>query len=240
MNILKLENLTVSINEKIIVKNVNLEVKKGELHVIIGPNGSGKTTLLASIIGLSYVKICNGKIIFEGKDITNLPSYERAKLGISLAFQNVPNFKTIKLEEIVNEISKKFNSNKKELISILKIENLLSKKLFYEFSGGERKKVEFFLSLLQNPKILLLDEIDSGIDIDSVNIFAKIINDLIDKKVTIILITHYGKILEKLRKITKVHLMINGSIVLSGDISIAKEIMKNGYEKFLKKWKIKF
>jgi len=240
MNILKLENLTVSIKEKIIVKNVNLEVKKGELHVIIGPNGSGKTTLLASIIGLSYVKICNGKIIFEGKDITNLPSYERAKLGISLAFQNVPNFKTIKLEEIVNEISKKFNSNKKELISILKIENLLSKKLFYEFSGGERKKVEFFLSLLQNPKILLLDEIDSGIDIDSVNIFAKIINDLIDKKVTIILITHYGKILEKLKKITKVHLMINGSIVLSGDISIAKEIMKNGYEKFLKKWKIKF
>jgi Fe-S cluster assembly ATP-binding protein len=240
MNILKLENLTVSIKEKIIVKNVNLEVKKGELHVIIGPNGSGKTTLLASIIGLSYVKICNGKIIFEGKDITNLPSYERAKLGISLAFQNVPNFKTIKLEEIVNEISKKFNSNKKELISILKIENLLSKKLFYEFSGGERKKVEFFLSLLQNPKILLLDEIDSGIDIDTINIFAKIINDLIDKKVTIILITHYGKILEKLKKITKVHLMINGSIVLSGDISIAKEIMKNGYEKFLKKWKIKF
>jgi Fe-S cluster assembly ATP-binding protein len=236
MNILKLENLTVSINEKIIVKNVNLEIKKGELHVIIGPNGSGKTTLLASIIGLPYVKICSGKIIFEGKDITNLPSYERAKLGISLAFQNVPNFKTIKLEEIVNEISKKFNSNKKELISILKIENLLSKKIFYEFSGGERKRVEFFLSLLQNPKILLLDEIDSGVDIDTINIFAKVINDLINKEITIILVTHYGNILEKLKKITKVHLMINGSIVLSSDISIVEEIMKNGYEKFLEKY----
>jgi Fe-S cluster assembly ATP-binding protein len=240
MNILKLENLTVSINEKIIVKGVNLEIEKGELHVIIGPNGSGKTTLLASIIGLSYVKICSGKIIFEGKDITNLPSYERAKLGISLAFQNVPNFKTVKLEEIVNEISKKFNSNKKELISTLKIENLLSRNLFYEFSGGERKRVELFLSLLQNPKILLLDEIDSGVDIDTINIFAKVINDLINKEITIILVTHYGNILEKLKKITKVHLMINGSIVLSSDISIVEEIMENGYEKFLEKWKIKF
>jgi len=236
MNILKLENLTVSINEKIIVKNINLEIEKGELHVIIGPNGSGKTTLLASIIGLPYVKICSGKIIFEGKDITNLPSYERAKLGISLAFQNVPSFRTIKLEEIVNEISKKFNSNKKELISTFKIENLLSRNLFYEFSGGERKRVEFFLSLLQNPKILLLDEIDSGVDIDTINIFSKIINDLINKKVTIILVTHYGNILEKLKKITKVHLMINGSIVLSSDISIVEEIMKNGYEKFLEKY----
>jgi len=236
MNILKLENLTVSIDEKIIVKNVNLEIEKGELHVIIGPNGSGKTTLLASIIGLSYVKIFGGKIIFEGKDITNLPSYERAKMGISLAFQNVPRFRTLKLEEIVNEISKKFNSDKKELISTLKIENLLSRNLFYEFSGGERKRVEFFLSLLQNPKILLLDEIDSGVDIDTINIFAKIINDLIDKEITIILVTHYGNILEKLKKITKVHLMVNGSIVLSSDISIFEEIMKIGYEKFLEKY----
>jgi Fe-S cluster assembly ATP-binding protein len=236
MNILKLGNLTVSINEKIVVKNINLEIEKGELHVIFGPNGSGKTTLLASIMGLPHIKVCNGKIIFEGKDITNLPSYERAKLGISLAFQNVPSFRTIKLEEIVNEISKKFNSNKKELISTLKIENLLSRNLFYEFSGGERKRVEFFLSLLQNPKILLLDEIDSGVDIDTINVFAKIINDLINKEITIILVTHYGNILEKLKKITKVHLMVNGSIVLSSDISIFEEIMKNGYEKFLEKY----
>jgi len=236
MNILKLENLTVSINEKTVVRNINLEIERGELHVIFGPNGSGKSTLLASIIGLPYVKICSGKIIFEGKDITNLPSYERARLGISLAFQNVPSFKTVKLEEIVNEISKKFNSDRKELISTFKIESLLSRKLFYEFSGGERKRVEFFLSLLQNPKILLLDEIDSGVDIDTINIFSKIINDLINKGVTTIIVTHYGNILEKLKKITKVHLMINGSIVLSSDTSIVEEIMKNGYEKFLEKY----
>jgi len=236
MNILKLENLTVGINEKIVVKNINLEIEKGELHVIFGPNGSGKTTLLASIMGLPHIKVCNGKIIFEGKDITNLPSYERARLGISLAFQNVPSFKTVKLEEIVNKICKKFNSKRKELISTLKIESLLQRKLFYEFSGGERKRVEFFLSLLQNPKILLLDEIDSGVDRDTISIFAKIINDLIDKKVTIIIVTHYGNILEELKKITKVHLMVNGSIVLSSDISLVEKIMKVGYEKFLEKY----
>jgi len=221
--VLKVTNLEVCAGGKKIVKGVNLSVGDNELHVIIGPNGSGKSTLLSALMGLPRVKICNGSILFNDVDITYAPPYERAKLGIALAHQNPPSIRGVKFSEVVKNMIKHCGCSDFTIMSkMLRVDDLMGRDLFVGFSGGERKRAELYLVMLQNPKLALLDEPDSGVDVESLNIIANAINSLVRRGSSIILVTHSGSILSKLERVDRVHLMFDGSIVYSG---IADEII---------------
>ncbi len=227
------KGLEVCVGDKCVVKDLDLSVGSNELHVIIGPNGSGKSTLLAAIMGLSRFKISKGSIFFEGFDITNVPSYERAKLGIALAHQNPPSIRGVKFSEVVKSLIKRCGCSDYTITSkMLRIDEFMQRDLFVGFSGGERKRAELYLVMLQNPKLALLDEPDSGVDIESLNLIADAINLLIKRGSSAVLVTHSGNILSRLNRIDRVHLMLKGSIVYSG---LADEVIplifKHGFRK---------
>jgi Fe-S cluster assembly ATP-binding protein len=235
LSLLSLESVSVCVDDRIIVRDVSLNINPGELHVIMGPNGVGKSTLLAAIMGLSHVRVCGGRILFNGVDITHLPSYERAKLGISLAHQVTPTFRGVRFLEVAKAISSRFNTDWRSLASLLRVEGLLLRDLFHGFSGGERRRAELYLALLQNPKLLLLDEPDSGVDVDTLRVLAGLIEDVVyNRGVSAILVTHSGAIVERMSRVTRVHVMVDGSIVYSGDPShVIPVILKYGYVKGL-------
>ncbi|MEM2347554.1 MAG: ATP-binding cassette domain-containing protein [Sulfolobales archaeon] len=230
---LTVKGLEVCVDGRSIVRGVDLSVGSNELHVIIGPNGSGKSTLLAAIMGLSRVNICGGSIIFEGSDITHMPSYERAKLGIALAHQNPPSIKGVKFSEVVRNLIKRCGCSDYTIMSkMLRVDEFMQRDLFVGFSGGERKRAELYLVMLQNPKLALLDEPDSGVDLESLNLIAEAINLLVRRGSSVVLVTHSGSILSKLYRVNRVHLMLGGTIVYSG---LADEVIplvfKHGFKK---------
>ncbi|MEM4619279.1 MAG: ATP-binding cassette domain-containing protein, partial [Desulfurococcaceae archaeon] len=176
MNLLEIVDLSVAVNDRVIVKNVNLAINESELHVIMGPNGSGKSTLLSAIMGLPRFKITSGRVLFKNIDITDKPVYERARMGIALAHQNPPEIRGVKFRDIASYILKKYGcSDCIPLSKILDVEKLFDRDLFLGFSGGEKKRSELYLVLLQGPRIALLDEPDSGVDIESIESIARAI-----------------------------------------------------------------
>lgn len=226
-------DLSVCIEGRVIVNEVSFEAKEGELHVIMGPNGSGKSTLLSALMGLPRVKICGGSIAFNGIDVTDKPSYERARLGIALAHQNPPSIKGVKFSEVVKNLIKKCGCSDYTVMSkILRVDELLSRDLFVGFSGGERKRAELYLVLLQNPKLALLDEPDSGVDVESLDLIASAVRYLIKKGTAVILVTHSGNILSKLSRIDQVHIMIGGRIIYRDmPDRVVPAILKYGFKK---------
>lgn len=231
MTLLKLEDLRVKIGETEVVRGVNLEVEAGEVHLLFGPNGSGKSTLLRAIMGLPSYSITGGRIIFEGRDISALKTYERAALGIALMHQN-PRPISVKLRQIVVELSKKYGSDP-ELIRNLNLDGLMDRELYKGFSGGEIKRTELALILLQKPKLALLDEPDSGVDLWSLRVVGKIVNELAAQGVGVLLVTHTGAIAEHIRNVAKTHVLVNGRIVASGELpAILKTIRERGYGAF--------
>lgn len=217
---LEIKNLWAKV-DRWILRNVNLKIERG-INVLLGPNGSGKTTLLRVIMGDPRYKV-KGKILFNRKNITKLKPYERYKLGISIMVQNPPKI-PIKFKEFLKLIG-----GKDKFDICPKIKELLDRNLFEGFSGGEIKRAEFLIAISGNPKLLLLDEPDSGVDVDSVKIIGKIINR-ISKDICVLLVTHSGRILNEIEKIEKVFVIKEGRIVKEGDISLAKEILGRGYE----------
>jgi len=232
---LELRDLVVSVEGTTVLKGVSLAIPPGELHVIMGPNGSGKSTLLASVMGLPHVRIESGKIVFEGRDITNLPPYERARLGIALAYQNPPEIKGVKLRDIAKFMLEKYSCEDSALLSkMLRVDALLNRDLFVGFSGGEKKRAELFLSLLQSPKLAMLDEPDSGVDIESADNIARVIDLLIRKGGSVILVTHTGLITSRLSRIDRVHILIDGKIAYTGSPDeVLPVVFKFGYRKGL-------
>ena len=227
---LKIENLSVKLEEKVVLKNIDLTVEKGEIHVIFGPNGSGKTTLLKTILGFPYCKVINGRIIFENEDITKEPMYERVKRGIFLLFQNPPKLRFVKLNNLLSfEI---FDKNKiKNFLEFLKLSHLSNRYTYVNFSGGEIKKVELLQMLATDAKLVLIDEIDSGIDLESLKTIGNILKDYLKGKSAII-ITHTGLILDYI-KADLGHIMLDGKIVFSGDpYNILNKIREFGYKKW--------
>ncbi len=232
MTLLKIENLEVKTEEKKeILKNINMNINSGEIIILFGPNGSGKTSLLKSIIGLPNYKKTKGRILFNGKDITEKKPNEIQKEGIALAFQNPPEIKGVKLKEIISIISKN-SVEAMHAVEELKLKKFLERDINVNFSGGEKKRAEILQLLLMEPKLLLVDEPDSGVDIESMKLLGKKINDYVKKKkASAIIITHQGEILKHV-KAKKGYVMLDGEIICSGNVKkILRSIKKNGYER---------
>ncbi len=243
---LEIKNLSCEINSKEILSDISLQIQKGEVHVIMGPNGSGKSTLAKAIIADPECIIKTGKIFFENIDITSQDISSRAKNGIFMAFQNpveVPglNFRNY-ARLIYNNLKPKeqklpvfkFREHLLSLAKSLNIpEALLERNLNEGLSGGEKKKLEILQMALLSPKLVILDETDSGLDIEAIKTIFKYINELkvSNPSLTILIITHYHKIFEDLTP-NKIHIMMNGKIVKTSDKSILQTIEKFGYEKF--------
>lgn len=243
MHILKIEELTVSIEEKVILNKLNLTMKSGEIHAIMGPNGTGKSTLTRVIMGDNKYKIESGKIYFDDKDITNLTTDERAKLGIFLAFQ-LPNpiegvtnadFLRTAIHEKEQNNFKIFNFIKEldKTCEKLKIDkSMIHRGVNLGFSGGERKKNEILQMWLLKPNTIFLDEIDSGLDVDSLKIIGESVMEYKNLyNPSILLVTHYERLLDYIKP-EFVHIMINGHIIKTGNFSLVKEIEEKGYDFF--------
>ena len=244
MNSLKIENLTVEVSGKIILKDFNLEIKSGEIHAIMGPNGTGKSTLTKVIMGDTNYKIIKGKIIYNGKVINKMPVNERAKIGIFLGMQMPVAVEGVSNADFLRSALRAKEGDNFKLLSFIREVEDLTKKLYMDknmihrgindgFSGGERKKNEILQMNILKPNIVLLDEIDSGLDVDSLKLVGESVMDYYnDKKPAILLVTHYQRLLDYIKP-DFIHIMKDGHIVLSGDKSLALKIEKEGYDKII-------
>ncbi len=241
---LQVKNLHASVDDKEILKGVNLEVNAGEVHAIMGPNGSGKSTLAAIIAGKDTFEVTQGEITFNGEDISELDPEERAHKGIFLSFQypveipgvSVTNFiktaikETRRANEEEDMPASEFLKLIKEKADLLAIDRkFLSRSLNEGFSGGEKKRNEIFQMAMMNPKLSIMDETDSGLDIDALKIVAKGVNKLKNKDNAILVITHYQRLLEHLVP-DFVHILIDGIIVKTGTKELAYELEEKGYD----------
>jgi Fe-S cluster assembly ATP-binding protein len=241
---LEIKNLHVSVNNNKILKGLNLSVNKGEIHAIMGPNGSGKSTLAQVIAGRKEYKVNKGSIIYSNKKLLELSADERAKQGIFLAFQypiEIPGISTTNfIKTAVNKIRESKGKKPLDAVSFLKVmkekmkivkinQTLLSRSINEGFSGGEKKRNEIFQMAMLDPKLAILDETDSGLDIDALKIVAKGVNKLKSKNNATIIITHYQRLLNYIIP-DYVHVLIDGKIVKSGDKNLAQELEKKGYD----------
>lgn len=241
---LKITNLHASIEDKEILKGINLEIKPGEVHAIMGPNGSGKSTLSSVIAGKEEFEQTEGEITFEGEDLTELDAEERAHKGVFLSFQypveipgvSVTNFmrasinahrKAQGLEDMPANEMLKLIREKSELLEIDR--KFLSRSLNQGFSGGEKKRNEIFQMAMLNPKLAILDETDSGLDIDALKVVANGVNKLRSADNAVLLITHYQRLLDYIVP-DFVHVMVDGKIVKSGNKELAYELEERGYD----------
>lgn len=241
---LNIENLHVNVEEKEILKGLNLEIGPGEIHVIMGPNGNGKSTLASTLMGNPTYKVKKGNITFKNNNLLEMKVDQRAKAGIFLAMQypselhGVTNVKFVKAaintrRDKNNQISlfefyKEFNKNMEKL----KLNSDYAERFVnVGFSGGEKKRNEIFQMLALEPKLIILDEIDSGLDMDAIKIVGNTVMDYFNgtKDTSIIIITHYPRILEYIKP-NFVHIMKDGVIAKSGDVSLIQELEEKGYE----------
>ncbi|MHA4741513.1 Fe-S cluster assembly ATPase SufC [Dyadobacter sp. MSC1_007] len=241
---LSINDLRASIEGKEILKGINLEVKPGEVHAIMGPNGSGKSTLASVLAGREEYEVTSGNVIFEGKDILEMAPEERAAEGIFLAFQypvEIPGVTTINfLKTAVNEIRKYKGESPLDAAQFLKMvrekaklvsmnDSLLKRALNEGFSGGEKKRNEIFQMAVLEPKLAILDETDSGLDIDALRIVAEGVNSLRSPERATIVVTHYQRLLDYIVP-DFVHVLYKGRIVKSGPKELALELEEKGYD----------
>ena len=242
---LKIKNLKADIQNKSILSNFNLEIKPGEVHAIMGPNGSGKSTLSNILSGKKGYKV-SGEVLFENKNLFELETEERAHKGIFLAFQyplEIPGVNTnIFLKTSLNAIRKANGEKELDAIEFLKLVKLKAKNLKFDeeklnrqlnvgFSGGEKKKNEILQMSILNPKLSILDETDSGLDIDALKTVADGVNSLRKKDNSFLIITHYQRLLDYIKP-DYVHVLMNGKIIKSGGPELALELENKGYENF--------
>lgn len=228
---LRIENLHVEVGGKLLLREVNLEIGEGEIHVLFGPNGSGKSSLVMAIVGHPSYKLVEGRIVFKNVDITEKPTHERVRLGIGVVFQNPPKIYGIKLKDLLNKLAgeRELGDGVLKLIDSLNIsEDLLDRYVNVGFSGGEIKRCEIAQALATNPDLLILDEPDSGVDLENLELIGRALSKALKGKSALI-ITHHGHILRYLKP-SKAHVMLRGTIVCSGDPDrIFERIVSDGY-----------
>jgi len=235
---LKIENLSVEVEGKPILNNVNINVPKGETHALFGPNGSGKTTLLMAIMGFPRYRVTGGKIIFEGQDITQTSLDERARIGVGMSFQRPPIVRGVQTRDILNAaMSKRSDTiDLDDLGERLNVVDLMKREVNYGFSGGEIKRSELLQLFAQSPRLVLLDEPESGVDLVNMALIGKITNELLEKDLrrtrtrSALIITHTGHILEYVNA-SKGYVMVDGTVRSEGDaLDVFDCIKQRGYE----------
>ena len=242
---LTIRDLHTSIEDQKILKGLNLEIQKGKVHIIMGPNGSGKSTLSYTIMGSPKYHVDSGDILIDSESILALSADERAKRGIFLGFQypeeipgvTVANFLRIAMGSLQGKKIgiPEFQKMLKEKMLELDMDPAFARRYLNEgFSGGEKKRCEILQMALLQPKYCILDEIDSGTDVDALKIITSGINKLLNPERGFLIITHYNRILQYLKQIDHVHIVVNGRIVKSGGRELAEEIDKEGYDKYEK------
>ena len=247
MPILEINNAELSIDDKKILNGLSLNVNEGETHAIMGPNGSGKSTLSYMLAGRDGYELDTGSITFDNIDLTPLSPDERSNLGLFLAFQYPVELPGVSSTNFLREI---YNSRKKYLgedelshIDFIKHlrqvaqnlnikDEMLKRYVNYGFSGGEKKRFEILQMALLNPKISVLDETDSGLDVDALKIVSEGVNNLKDKNNAVVVITHYQRLLDYIKP-DIVHIMSDGKIIKTGDANLALYVEKNGYSEIL-------
>jgi len=249
MVVLEIKDLHVSINDKEILKGVNLKTGPGEVHAIMGPNGSGKSTLAYTLLGHPKYRVTKGDILIDGESILKLKADQRAKKGLFLGFQYPTEVSGVGYSHFLrtsyNALSKALQGDDREVFITVREfqkylkgnlnqvglpDEFLSRYLNEGFSGGEKKRSEVLQMAVLKPKVSILDEPDSGLDIDAVQSVAKAISEVSTKDATTIIITHYARILKFLKKLDYVHVFAQGKVVKTGDASLADELEKKGYE----------
>jgi Fe-S cluster assembly ATP-binding protein len=237
---LKIEDLQVEIDGQEIVKGLDLEVGKGEIHAIMGPNGSGKSTLANVLMGHPRYEVTGGSITFQGEDVFELEPDERAKLGMFLAFQYPSEVPGV---SVANFLRTAVNSVREEDLSPMEMYRLIQEKMsimqmdpkFAErylnegFSGGEKKRNEILQMLMLDPKLAIMDETDSGLDIDALQVVAKGVNEMKGPEFSAVIITHYQRILRYIEP-DRVHVMLDGRLVTSGGKELADDLEEKGYD----------
>jgi Fe-S cluster assembly ATP-binding protein len=240
MSMLKIEDLTVEINGKTLLHDVNLEVKKGYTNVLFGPNGAGKTALMRTIMGFSEYKVVKGKILFNEEDITGLPVDERARRGLGIMMQRPPDMLGIKLKDLL-KVASKGKKNPEDLAEKLDMKRFLDRDVNVGFSGGEIKRSELLQLEAQDPSLFLLDEPESGVDLVSIEQVGMTIKGLLEEGIncpgescqrgkSALIITHTGQILDYV-KADRGYILCNGTIMCSGNpLKMLEEIKNRGYE----------
>ena len=241
---LEIKNLHANVVSKPILKGLNLNIAPGEVHAIMGPNGTGKSTLASTLAGRNGYEVTKGDIVFEGEDLLDMEPDERARAGVFLAFQypvEIPGVTTINfMKSAINARRKaegeaaikasEFMSEMKKNLELVEInQEFMKRSVNVGFSGGEKKRNEIFQMAMLNPKLCILDETDSGLDIDALRVVSEGVNAMRSKERSFLIITHYQRLLDYIQP-DFVHVMYNGKIVKSGDKSLAKKLEDKGYD----------
>jgi Fe-S cluster assembly ATP-binding protein len=236
MGMLEVKNLSVKVEGKLILKNLNFTLKAGASHILFGPNGSGKTTLISTLMGLPGYEVVSGQILFEGVDITSKGVDERSKLGLIVSFQNPPEITGVKLGDLLKiclgkSVSDEFTPEQIAQIESFRLTNFLNRDVNLGFSGGERKRSEILQLIFLKPKLLLLDEPDSGVDVESLKMISTEIQKYIEATgASALVITHKGDILEYIKATYGCILLAGQFHCFKDPIRIYEEIKAVGYE----------
>lgn len=241
MSLLNIKNLHVQVEDRPIIQGLDLQLKKGKIYVIMGPNGSGKSTLCSALMGSPTYLVSQGQVIFNGQDLLSMEPDERARAGLFLSFQypqeiagvTIANFLRAAVNSVRSEKERlsvaDFYRLAKEHMKTLGMKNeFLHRYVNQGFSGGEKKRSEILQLLLLNPKLAILDETDSGLDIDALQAVSQGVNSFHDKEKTVLIITHYQRILDYIKP-DVIFIMINGKIVLEGGPQLASQLEERGY-----------
>ena len=242
---LEIKNLRAAVDGKEILRGLDLTVGRGEVHVILGPNGGGKSTLMNVLMGHPKYEVVGGSITFEGENLLELKTYERARRGIFLSFQTPEEIPGITVENMIRTSMQAMSGDKvkflefrkrlKEMMSELKMDQSYAKRYMnVGFSGGEKKRSEILQLLMLNPKLALLDETDSGLDVDAVQIVSDGVAKFHNENNSCVIITHNTQILKSLT-VDRVHVLLDGRIVKNGGADLIEQVIEHGYAHFVEK-----
>lgn len=234
LDVLRVVDLKASYGGRVVLEGVSFSVKPGEVFFLLGPNGSGKTSLLKVLVGYPGIEVLSGKVFFEGEDITEQPMEERVKRGLTIAHQIPPKLLGVKTRQLLEALCKKTGCDPYEVANDLEINHLLERDFGRGFSGGELKRAEIAMLLAQKPKLPLIDEPDSGVDVDSIALIARVIRKLVEESPykSAVIVTH-SALISKYVNPTRVCIMIKGSIKLCGGSDLISEVFAHGFKELV-------